>query len=145
MRNVARTVVALLLLTSAASFLSYAGIHASLNDPDVFRRLRQVAAAAHLIPYADAGSLGSARAMQRQASFVLQLGAATALLATVSLVVMAVAERRARGDQYGEEDENADVDLGACPECYEPIKGIEAICRECGHRFGPGSWPRRES
>src|SRR5262249_49995759 len=98
---------------------------------------------------ADAGSLGSARAMQRQASFVLHLGAATALLATVSLVVMAVVDRRAREERYGEDEEDADAGdadagLGVCPECSEPIKGIEAVCRECGSRFGRGSWPRRE-
>jgi hypothetical protein len=146
-RKVARTVVVLLLLASAASFVAYIGIHASLNDPSLPRRLRQIAANAHLVPRADAGPVRSARAMQRHASFVLQLGAATGLLATVSLIVLVVIDRRARrwrsDDDEEDDDDEEQAALRACPECYEPIKGVEAVCRECGHRFGPGSWPRR--
>lgn len=145
MRKVARTVVVLLFLASAASFVSYIGIHASLNDPGLLRRLRQIAAEARLVPSADAGSVGRARTMQRQASFVLHLGAATGLLASVSFIVLVVVDRRTRRwkDEEDDDEEEEQADLGACPECYEPIRGFEAVCRECGHRFGPGSWPHR--
>jgi|RhiMetdeSRZDD1v2_1073273.scaffolds.fasta_scaffold387419_3 hypothetical protein len=127
-RNFARTAVVVLFLMSAASFVSYVGIRAGLNDPILLARLHPFAADA---------------AMRRQASFVLYLGGTTGLVATMSFIILVVADRRATGRTHGEDaDDGAGMD--ACPECHEPINGLEAVCRECGHRFGPGSWSRRE-
>jgi hypothetical protein len=126
-RNFARTAVVVLFLMSAASFVSYVGIRAGLNDPILLARLHPIAVDA---------------SMRRQASFVLYLGGTTGLVATMSFIILVVTDRRARGGTYGEDDDGAK--LAACPECHEPIKGLEAVCRECGHRFGPGSWSRHE-
>jgi len=112
---------------SAASFVSYVGIHAGLKDPILLGRLRPIVTDA---------------ALERQASFVLYLGGTTGLVATISFIILAVADWRERGRQYGEDDDGAGP--GVCPECDEPIHGFEAVCRECGHRFGPESWSRRE-
>jgi len=126
-RKVARTIAIVLFLMSAASFVSYVGIRAGLNDPILLGRLRPIVTDA---------------AMQRQASFVLYLGSTTGLVATMSFIILAVADWRERERRYDEDDDGAG--LSTCPECYEPIKGFESVCRECGHRFGPESWPRRE-
>jgi hypothetical protein len=127
-RKAAWTAGIALLLVSAASFVSYVGIRASLNDPLLLGRLRPIAT--------------DDAAMQRQASFVLYLGGTTGLAATMSFIAIAVADRRARDRKYDDDDDSGG--LVACPECDEPIKGFEAVCRECGHRFGPDSWSRRE-
>jgi hypothetical protein len=126
-RKVARTIAIVLLLMSAASFVSYVGIRAGLKDPILLGRLRPIVTDA---------------AMQRQASFVLYLGGTTGLVATISFIILAVADWRERERKYVVDNDGAG--LGTCPECYEPIKGFESVCRECGHRFGPESWPRRE-
>jgi hypothetical protein len=127
-RKAAWNVAVVLLLVSAASFVSYVGIRASLNDPILLGRLRPIAT--------------DDAAMQRQASFVLYLGGTTGLVATMSFIAIAMADRLARGRE--DDENNGGGGLDACPECDEPIKGFEAVCRECGHRFGPESWSRRE-
>jgi hypothetical protein len=76
------------------------------------------------------------RATQQQVDFSLYLSIATGLLATLAFVILAATHRRRRHRDYDDEDEE-DAGSQACPECDEPIRGFEILCRACGHRFGP--------
>jgi hypothetical protein len=132
MRKLAWLVVVVLFLLSALFFVRYAGLAGKATSPEA-KMLIEVSHA--LLSYAAVRqateAIGYLRGMNEAAEFSLYVSLGLALLSVVSFVILVASHQRRR--DYGFHDHDAGAE--ACPQCAEPIRGFEIVCRACGYNF----------
>ena len=134
MRKLAWLVVVVLFLLSALFFVRYAGLAGKAPSPEA-KMLIEVSHA--LLSYAAVRqateAIGYLRGMNEAAEFSLYVSLGLALLSIVSFVILVASHQRRRDYNYDFDDHDAGAET--CPQCAEPIRGFEIVCRACGYNF----------